>query len=482
MVLQYNQPAGMWGSDRDLVISRNDAILRLLAVDEDQQQLALIRSGLVDDAVEVYTTSCPQEGLDFVRAMRPQVVLVDLTTPRLDDPDMMTRILEIDPGIDVVLMTRQYDVESAVAAIKKGASDCLTKPVSLEKLRCKLKEFTSHARLRQRSLQIEDELREAYQFEGIIGRSPLMLDLFSGIRHVAPHFRTALLLGETGTGKELAAKALHRLSPVSSGPFVTFNCSAIVETLAENELFGHEKGSFTGATVDKAGLFEHANGGTLMLDEIGELSLAIQAKLLRVLQDQRIQRIGSPKTHKVDVRVIAATHRNLRAMVAEKTFRNDLYYRLSMIEIEIPPLNQRKEDLSLLQRHFLRSFAKQYGKPIRGLTRRAQALLGRYPWPGNIRELENVLGHACLIAEGDVIDIHDFPQYMRKYGEASTPEIANHDVCTLEENQRRYVHEVVKRVGNKMQAAHMLGISRTTLYRCLKGKPMKQEQKVHGTQ
>jgi len=454
--------------------STNNARMRLLAVDDDAQQLALIRRCLDETAVDIFTASDSRVGLEFVRQKRPHVVLLDLVMPHLNGIDFMKRILEMDPGIDVILLTGHYTYESAVGAIKQGANDYLTKPISPEKLRDKVKELQAQAQLRERSLQLENELLETYQFEGILGRSPLMLDLFRKIKHIAPHFRTALLLGETGTGKELVARALHRLSPKSAGPFVAFNCSTIVETLSESELFGHVKGAFTGATQDKAGVFEYASGGTLMLDEIGELHLSTQAKLLRVLQDYQIQPVGSPKTHNVDVRIIAATHRNLRAMVEEKTFREDLYYRLSMIEIQLPSLNRRKEDLSLLQRHFLQSFGEQYGKQIHGLTRRAQELLARYSWPGNVRELENVLGHACLMTQGDVIDIHDLPESVRKHVDLTFGEIAHHKVFTLEENQCRYAREVLEHVGNKMQAADLLGISRTTLYRLLSNRPAKQ--------
>jgi transcriptional regulator with PAS, ATPase and Fis domain len=299
-----------------------------------------------------------------------------------------------------------------------------------------------------------------------------MLELFSKIRQIAPHFRTVLLTGETGTGKELVAKALHNLSPGSSGPFVAYNCAAIVETLTESELFGYVKGAFTGATQDKIGAFEFANRGVLMLDEVGELPLQTQAKLLRVLQEQQVQRVGSPHERKLDVRVVAVTNRDLRKMVAERTFREDLYYRLSMIEIRTPALNQRKEDLSLLERHFLRYFAGQYGKQIRGLTRRAQALLSHYSWPGNVREMENILGHACIMAEAEVIDVRDLPESIRQNATASVLGPTQDRPLTLEENQRRYVREIVQRVGNKVQAADLLGISRTTLYRLLENKPV----------
>src|SRR5258708_16555895 len=246
----------------------------------------------------------------------------------------------------------------------------------------------------------------------MVGHSPAMLEVFHRIRRVAPHFRSVLVTGETGVGKELAAQALHRLSSVASGPFVTCNCSAVVETLEESEFFGHVKGAFTGAVQDRIGVFEAANGGTILLDEVGELSLPLQAKLLRVLQNQEIQRVGSPAVRRVDIRVIAATHRDLRSMVKDGRFREDLFYRLSMVHIKLPSLAQRKEDLPLFERHFIKRFAQQYRKAVSGITRRAQALLARYTWPGNVRELENVLGSACMMTERETINVADLPEYI----------------------------------------------------------------------
>jgi transcriptional regulator with PAS, ATPase and Fis domain len=299
----------------------------------------------------------------------------------------------------------------------------------------------------------------------MIGRSPQMLEVYSLIQRIACHFRVALVMGETGTGKELVARALHRLSPAATGPLAVCNCSAIVETLFESELFGYVKGAFTGATQDKIGLFEYANGGVLLLDEIGDMPLTTQAKLLRVLQTGELHRVGSPVTRKVDVRVVAATNRDLPALVAAKKFREDLYYRLSMVEIKLPPLSLRKEDLPLLQRHFVMRFRAQFNKPIRGLTRRAQALLAAHTWPGNVRELENVIGHASLMAEGEVIDVGDLPETLRT---PSTPSDSEGPLLTLAELDRQHARRVLERVGgNKVRAAEILGISRATLYRLL---------------
>ena len=365
--------------------------ISLLAIDDDPGSLELIRYTLAQDGLEILTATDPQRGLELISRLHPQIVLLDLRMPQMSGMELLERIVEADSGTDVILMTAHQSIESAVEAIQKGAFDYLTKPLSLDRLRGLVGKLVADARDRHRALQLDRQLLDAYQYEGMIGRSPLLLEVFARIRRVAPHFRTALITGTTGTGKELVARALHRRSPVASGPFAVCNCSAVVETLFESELFGYVKGAFTGATQDKIGLFEYAQGGTLFLDEIGDMPLAMQAKLLRVLESREIQRVGSPAARKVDVRIVAATNRDLRAMVADKQFREDLYYRLSMVEIPLPPLADRKEDLPLLERYFVERFAAQYDKLIRGLTRRAQALLASYSWPGNVRELENVL-------------------------------------------------------------------------------------------
>ncbi len=445
-----------------------DFLLRLVVIDDEPMNLNLIRDALADQSVEIFLSSDPQEGLELVRSKHPHLVLLDFMMPHLSGMEILEQIVEMDPGTDVILMTGHYSPELAVEAIQKGASDFFAKPLSIQKLRDRIGQFVEAGRQRQHLLQLETELLEGFQFEGIVGRSPQMLDLFRKIRMIAPHFRTVLLLGETGTGKELAARALHRISPVNSGPFVACNCSALVETLFESQLFGYVKGSFTGAVQDKMGIFEYANNGTLMLDEIGDLPLPVQAKLLRILEHQEVQRVGSPLVRKVNVRVIAATHRDLREMVAQGTFREDLFHRLSMMEIHISPLCERKEDFGMLTRHFLRKFASQYKKEIRGLTRRAQSLLGRYSWPGNIREMENVLGYACMMVQTDVIDIRDLPErFSEQKISADLP--GGETIVPLEEFERRYVRRVVERTGNKSQAAEMLGVSRATLYRILDG-------------
>jgi DNA-binding NtrC family response regulator len=452
--------------------------LTLLAIDDEPQNLEIINLALQRKGLEIITSQDPEEGFEIFLRVRPRIVLLDLVMPKASGIDILERIVSVDPGVDVILITAHYSAESAVEAIQKGAADYLTKPLDIEKLRSRIATLVDEAEARRKTLRLDQELIDAYQFEGMVGRSPLMLEVYARIRRIAPHFRTALVTGATGTGKELVAKALHRLGPGSRGPFVVCNCSALVDTLAESELFGHVRGSFTGATQDKIGMFEHANGGTIFLDEIGELSVAVQAKLLRVLQNRQVQSVGSLTPRNVDVRVIAATHRNLKTMVQEGRFREDLYYRLAVVEIPLPVLASRREDLPLLERYFIEKFSMEYNKPISGLVRRAQTRLAAYPWPGNVRELENVIGNACMMTDANLIDIGDLPERLRR---PLVEDIGGNDTfLSLDELQRRHILRVLEGVGgNKARAAEVLGIGRATIYQLLSR--MKIEEPKKGT-
>jgi DNA-binding NtrC family response regulator len=443
-------------------------VVTLLAIDDDPVSLELAKEALEQEGLEIIISNDPKAGLEIATRRRPEIVLLDMIMPGMTGLEVLDRILEVAPETNVILLTGHYTPELAVEAIRKGASDYLNKPVSLPLLRERVGQVVAEARQRQKTLELDREMLKACQFEGMVGRSPQMLEVFARIRRAGPHFRTALVTGSTGTGKELVARALHRLSPVAANRMAVCNCSAIVETLFESELFGYVKGAFTGANQDKIGLFEYAAGGTVFLDEIGDMPMVTQSKLLRVLEYREFQRVGSPVTRKTDVRVVAATNRDLRDLMAKGQFREDLYYRLSMVEIRLPKLADRKEDLALLERFFIEKYAQQYCKNIRGLTPRAQIVLARYNWPGNVRELDNVLGHACMMVEGETLDVRDLPEHMRGAVAQEPPE--DDDLLPLAEVHRRHALRVLERVdGNKARAAKILGIHRATLYRLIEG-------------
>src|ERR1700727_645523 len=452
--------------------------LKLLAIDDDAKNLEIISLALQRQGLEIITSQDPEEGFEIFLRVRPKIVLLDLVMPKVSGIELLERIVSVDPGVDVILITAHYSAESAVEAIQKGAADYLTKPIEIDKLRSRISTLLAEAEARKKTLRLDQELIDAYQFEGIVGRSPLMLEVYAKIRRIAPHFRTVLVNGATGTGKELVARALHRLSPAARGPFVVCNCSALVDNLEESELFGYVRGAFTGATQEKGAIFEHADGGTIFMDEIGELSPAAQAKLLRVLQNRQVQRVGSLTPRNIDVRVIAATHRNLKHMGREGPVPEDLYYRRAVFEIPLPALANRREDLPLLERYFIEKFSTEYNKPIAGLVRRAQTRLATYPWPGNVRELENVIGNACMMADGNLIDINDLPERLR--GPLSEDLGGDDAFLSLEEVQRRHVLRVLEGVGgNKARAAEVLGIGRATIYQLLSR--MKLEEPKKGT-
>lgn len=439
---------------------------KLLAIDDDPQNLASITEALASEGLETLTANNAEAGFELFLQARPRTVVLNLDPSEATGMGLLERMVRADPGVNVILISEHYSADSAVEAIRKGACDYLTRPIDFRRLRHRIASFLADAEIRSKTLTLDQKLLQACRFEGIVSRSPLMLDVFSKIRRVAPHFRTALITGATGTGKELVARALHTLSPALADRFVVCNCSALVESLVESELFGYVKGAFTGAIQDKAGLFESADGGVIFLDEIGELLPGAQAKLLRVLQDHKVRRVGSTVPREVDLRVIAATNRDLRSMVREGKFREDLYYRLAVVEIALPVLANRREDLPLLQRHFVEKFAKEYEKPIAGLTRRAQSRMATYPWPGNIRELESVIGTACMMADGKFLDINDLPN--RIQSQSSDQSLTDETFFSLEEMQRRHVIRVLERVGgNKARAAEILGIGRATIYQLL---------------
>ncbi len=448
---------------------------RLLVVDDDRAILTLTGTIALAEGFDVATTVSGEDAMRQLRQRPVDLVLLDLRMPGVTGLDVLRAIREVSPRCKVVLMTGYATIDSAVEAVKLGATDYLTKPFDLQRLRKLLTAVRTEADQRRTVLTLEGDLAQHLEFCGMVGRGPAMQEVFGLVRRLAPHVRTALITGETGTGKELVARALHTLGPRSNKRFLTVNCSAVVETLFESELFGHVRGAFTGATDHKAGLFETADAGTLFLDEVGELPLPVQAKLLRVLEEGEVQRVGSLEPRKIDVRLIAATNRDLREEVAAGRFRNDLYYRLNIVEVTLPPLRKRREDIPYLIAAFVRNFSQRFGKSLVGLTPGAERLLADAHWDGNVRQLRNVIERACILSEGEFVgeaDLSGSMQEQRQVGTALVPSPGSYfrpdGPAPLIEVERDHILRTLQQVrGNKAVAARLLGISRRAFYRQL---------------
>ena len=455
-------------SAKTLEIATPKASLIPCVLDDDPAQLEMLTDQIGSFGYEAIPTSEPEEALRLVRTGKCKLVLADVHMPGINGYEFLDRALRGDPGVHVVMITGDYTLDSALDAIRRGATDFLPKPIERARLKRTLDEAAALYDQRRRVKALEEQLLKDLEFHGIVGKSPAMLEVFDFARKVARHYTNVLLVGPTGTGKELVARAIHQISPVSQQRLAICNCSALVDTLLESQLFGHVRGSFTGATDTRPGLFEYANGGTVFLDEVGETSLPMQAKLLRVIQNREIQRVGWPEVKQISVRLIAATNRDLRAEVLAGRFREDLYYRLSSIQIRIPPLTERLEDIPLLVQFFLKKYNDAYGKNVAGLTRRAQTVLLQHGWPGNVRELENVISSACITTGGDFIDIADLPEQLQHRG-AREAETDDWRPLSLEEVRKLHIQRVLEMCqGNRLRAAQILGIGRTSLYRYLK--------------
>ncbi len=450
--------------------------LRIYILDNNPAVADFLRQTIGQFGFSAQCKSDPAEVLDQI-GNDCRVVLCDIGMPSVEGFYFLEKALQRDPGVFVIVISDHDSTEAAVEAIRRGAYDYLPKPVDCNRLRSTLDEISDQLQRRRRISGLDEQLLRDLEFHGIIGRSAGMLELFDLVRKVARHYTNVLITGATGTGKELIAHALHKMSPVAGQRFAVCNCSAMVETLLESQLFGHVRGAFTGASDTRPGLFEYANGGTVFLDEIGETSMGMQAKLLRVIQNREIQRIGSPEVRPVNVRLIAATNRDLHAEVQAGRFREDLYYRLSPIQLRVPPLVERQDDLPLLVSFFLRKYAQLYQKKIRGLTHKAKALLLRHNWPGNVRELENVIAGAMLTASGEFIDAGDLPPNLRQPA-GQRLETDAWRPLPLEEVRRQHIERTLKMCGgNRVKAAQLLGIGRTSLYRHLKRQSIPAEQK-----
>ncbi len=408
-----------------------------------------------------------QRALEWLDAHAADVVLSDLRMPGMDGMALLSRLLGREPKPVLILLTAYGNIETAVEAMKRGAYDFLAKPVNLDRLELLLKRALAERRLGAENRRLKAQLDSKYGFENIIGASPAMQEVFDVIRQVAPTRATVLIQGESGTGKELVARALHQCGPRAQGPFVPVHCAALAPTLLESELFGHEKGAFTGAVERRRGRFELADGGTLFLDEVSEIDAALQVKILRVLEERQFERVGGTETVNVDVRLVAATNRDLRQQVAAGKFREDLFYRLYVVNVALPPLRERDGDIVLLAQHYLRTLAAENGKKVAALTPDAMDALAAYAWPGNVRELRNVIERMVVLSTGDKLTVRDLPASLRDAagragGGGARPGRA------LRDAERQLIEETLRRhKGHRTQAALDLGISRRTLHRKL---------------
>ena len=441
----------------------------LLIVEDEPKMQRLLELNLADEGFTIHTAPSAEAALDRLRQEKVDLVLTDLRLPGMSGLDFLQAVKRASASLPVVVMTAYGSVETAVDAMKAGASDYVLKPFSMDEIKLIIhKELDVH-RLREENRSLREALGHRYEFKNIIARSPKMQEVLATVERIAPTNSTVLLGGESGVGKDLIARAIHQHSRRASGPFVKINSTAIPENLLESELFGYEKGAFTGAVTSKPGKFELADKGTIFLDEIGDVPPATQVKLLRVLQEREFERLGGTKTLKVDVRLVAATNRDLRAALEDGTFREDLYYRLNVVPIDIPPLREHKEDIPYLADYFVAHFAREAAKPVTGITPAAMKLLTDFHWPGNVRELENIIERAVALSTRPVIDVGDvqLDSARRKppaaEGDGSAAPFLP-EGTTLEQYEDELIREALRRAaGNKSQAARLLGLSRNAL-------------------
>jgi DNA-binding NtrC family response regulator len=439
----------------------NDSI-RILVVDDEANQRELVSGYLKKQGFEVFTAAGGEPALELFRQAPMELILTDQRMPGLSGLDLLKAARDINPETQVIVMTAYGNVETAVEAMKAGAADYLAKPLHLEELRQKIQRIVEQHRLYAENRALREELRSRHRIEGIIGESGQMVEVISLVQRVAASEATVLIRGESGTGKELIAKAIHYASPRAARPLVRVNCAALPENLLESELFGHEKGSFTGAVASRKGRFELADTGTLFLDEIGDLPLHLQAKLLRVLQEREFERVGSSQPIKINVRILSATHRDLESLLRTGQFREDLYYRLNVVTILVPPLRERRQDLPALMDHFLKFFATKNDKTLRGFSREARDMLLRYDYPGNVRELENLIERAVVLSRGDLIGHGDLPLTVEAPEASGEP--PTQLTTAVEGLERRMIKEALKRAdGVQTRAADLLGITERAL-------------------
>ncbi|MEN3930458.1 acetoacetate metabolism transcriptional regulator AtoC [Microvirga sp. W0021] len=453
----------------------------VLVVDDEENVRRLLSAVLTREGYNVETANDGKAGLARFSELVPDIVLMDIRMPELSGIDALREMRAIRPDATVILMTAYASVETAVEAIKQGAYDYIIKPFDLEEVKLLIDRAMQMRSMKQEINLLHRELSNTFQWGRFLTNNPKMMELCRDTAKIAQSMATVLVTGESGTGKELIARAIHYNSPRARGPFIKINCGALPETLLESELFGYEKGAFTGAQVRKIGLFERAHEGTLLLDEVGEMSQNLQVKLLRVIQEREFERVGGTETIKADIRLIASTNRDLAAMVEEKTFRQDLYYRLNVIHLQTLPLRERPEDIELLANHFLQHFCDQNNREISGLDPVALKLMQAYSWPGNVRELANAMERAVIMSLGNMIFPDDLPTQIAenddRYLEADLEEDASDDIAldaidtdeaSLKDSMKEYEKELIRKAlqrsgGSRIKAAQQLGISRRSL-------------------
>ncbi|HNY22527.1 MAG TPA: sigma-54 dependent transcriptional regulator [Treponemataceae bacterium] len=438
----------------------------ILVIDDERNIREGLKAALELDGYSVLIAADGAEGLDIALHSDIDLVITDLRMPGISGEEVLRRVSTETPGIPVIVLTGHGTVENAVEAMRSGAYDFLTKPLNLDRLSLLVKRALQNRELVLQQRELLREVENRKSFEHIIGKSPAMMKVFEVLKRVAPTKASVLITGESGVGKELIANALHNLSPRKDGPFIKVHCAALAETLLESELFGHEKGSFTGAVARKRGRFELAQTGTIFLDEIGEIDQSVQIKLLRVLQEKKFERVGGEETIEVDVRVITATNRDLEKEIAAGRFREDLFYRLNVVSINVPPLRERKDDIPLMITSFIREFAEENGKRIDGIDPKARSALYAYDWPGNVRQLRNCMESAVVMTSGTVITLDDLPPTIRSGDEVPSIHIPV-GVTMAEAEKQVIVQTLSANNGNKTKTAEALGIGRKTLHRKL---------------
>ncbi|MBI3078080.1 MAG: sigma-54-dependent Fis family transcriptional regulator [Deltaproteobacteria bacterium] len=439
----------------------------ILIVDDDREMLALLEDSLAQEGYRVQTATGAEWAIARLEETEFDLVLTDLRMPGMNGMELLGAVKRLRPEAMVIILTAFGSIEGAVEAIKAGAYHFLPKPIKMKEVSLLVGKALEEKALRQENVFLRREVERKYQFENMIGKSKKMQEVFELIRRVAATTSNVLIIGESGTGKELVAKAIHYNGARKHRPFIPINCTAIPEGLLESELFGHMKGAFTGAHISRRGLFEEAPGGTLFLDEIGDMGLALQAKLLRVLETKEIRPVGSSETRKVDVRIIAATNRDLEAEVRHQRFREALYYRLNVIPLRIPTLRERPEDIPLLAEHFVKRYAKEMGSRVQGIAKEAMALLIGHPWKGNVRELENVIERSVALCTHEVLRAEDL--LLAEQAPSRGPVPAEPKELSLDALEQRHIAEVLKITGfHKGKAAALLGIHPRTLSRLQK--------------